>query len=177
MTRNRTRLTRRVPLTYKLTALTPLLVGDGRELSPIDYMVWKDQVNVLDQGRIFKLLSRGPRLEGYLTQVRKATKLDFASWGGFLRKTFPSAGFHSRHPTRLPSGTQRLPSPCSFPPSLPIPAVLTSRVPRSRVRSALGSFFHGGLPQPLRRLPQRSKVIASLAVSLSRPRAAPERHR
>jgi CRISPR-associated protein Csm5 len=65
--------------------LTPLLVGDGRELSPIDYMVWKDQVNVLDQGRIFKLLSRGPRLEGYLTQLRKATKLDFASWGGFAQ--------------------------------------------------------------------------------------------
>jgi CRISPR-associated protein Csm5 len=70
---------------YKLTALTPLLVGDGRELSPIDYMVWKDQVNVLDQSRIFRLLARGPRLEGYLTQVRKATKLDFASWGGFAQ--------------------------------------------------------------------------------------------
>jgi CRISPR-associated protein Csm5 len=70
---------------YSVTALTPLLVGDGRELSPIDYMVWKDQVNVLDQNRIFKLLSRGPRLEGYLTQLRKATKLDFASWGGFAQ--------------------------------------------------------------------------------------------
>jgi len=70
---------------YKVTALTPLLVGDGRELSPIDYMVWKDQVNVLDQTRIFKLLSRGPRLEGYLAQLRKATKLDFASWGGFAQ--------------------------------------------------------------------------------------------
>ena len=70
---------------YKVTALTPLLVGDGRELSPIDYMVWKDQVNVLDQARIFKLLSRGPRLEGYLAQLHKATKLDFASWGGFAQ--------------------------------------------------------------------------------------------
>jgi CRISPR-associated protein Csm5 len=70
---------------YKVTALTPLLVGDGRELSPIDYMVWKDQVNVLDQPRIFKLLARGPRLEGYLAQLRKATKLDFASWGGFAQ--------------------------------------------------------------------------------------------
>jgi CRISPR-associated protein Csm5 len=70
---------------YKITALTPLLVGDGRELSPIDYMVWKDQVNVLDQNRIFKLLSRGPRLESYLVQLRKATKLDFASWGGFAQ--------------------------------------------------------------------------------------------
>ena len=70
---------------YKVTALTPLLVGDGRELSPIDYMVWKDQVNVLDQNRIFKLLSRGPRLDGYLAQLRKASKLDFASWGGFAQ--------------------------------------------------------------------------------------------
>ncbi len=70
---------------YKVTTLTPLLVGDGRELSPIDYMVWKDQVNVLDQARIFKLLARGPRLEGYLAQLRKATKLDFASWGGFAQ--------------------------------------------------------------------------------------------
>lgn len=70
---------------YKLTALTPTLVGDGRELSPVDYMVWKDQVNVLDQTRIFRLLARGPRLEGYLGQLRKATKLDFASWGGFAQ--------------------------------------------------------------------------------------------
>lgn len=72
-------------MTFKLTALTPLLVGDGRELAPIDYMVWKDQVNVLDQNRIFKLLARGPRLDGYLAQLRKATKLDFASWGGFAQ--------------------------------------------------------------------------------------------
>jgi CRISPR-associated protein Csm5 len=71
--------------TYKVTTLTPLLVGDGQELSPVDYMVWKDQVNVLDQPRIFRLLSRGPRLEGYLTQLRKADKLDFASWGGFAQ--------------------------------------------------------------------------------------------
>jgi len=59
---------------YTVTALTPLLVGDGHELAPIDYMVWKDQVNVLDQPRIFKLLARGPRLEGYLAQLRKATR-------------------------------------------------------------------------------------------------------
>ena len=70
---------------YKLTVLTPTLVGDGQRLSPIDYMVWRDQVNVLDQTRIFKLLARGPRLEGYLTQLRRAEKLDFASWGGFAQ--------------------------------------------------------------------------------------------
>lgn len=70
---------------YRLTCLTPLLAGDGGKLSAIDYMVWKDQVNVLDQRRIFKLLSKGPRLEGYLGQLKKATKLDFASWGGFAQ--------------------------------------------------------------------------------------------
>jgi CRISPR-associated protein Csm5 len=70
---------------YRVTALTPLLVGDGDKLSPVDYMVWKDHVNVLDQRRIFKLLARGPRLEGYLTQLKKADKLDFASWGGFAQ--------------------------------------------------------------------------------------------
>jgi CRISPR-associated protein Csm5 len=70
---------------YRLTCLTPVLVGDGDRLSAIDYMVWKDQVNVLDQRRIFKLLSKGPRLDGYLAQLRRATKLDFASWGGFAQ--------------------------------------------------------------------------------------------
>jgi len=70
---------------YRLTTVTPLLVGDGRKLSPIDYMVWKDQVNVLDQWRIFRLLAKGPRLEGYLTQLKKADRLDFASWGGFAQ--------------------------------------------------------------------------------------------
>ncbi len=72
-------------MNYQVTCLTPTLVGDGRELSPIDYMVWKDQVNILDQTRIFKLLSKGPRLEGFLAQLKKATKLDFASWGGFAQ--------------------------------------------------------------------------------------------
>ena len=70
---------------YRLTCLTPLLVGDGRKLSPIDYMVWKDQVNVLDQWRIFRLLAKGPRLDGYLAQLKRADKLDFASWGGFAQ--------------------------------------------------------------------------------------------
>lgn len=70
---------------YRLTCLTPLLVGDGHRLSPIDYMVWKDQVNVLDQRRIFRLLAKGPRLESYLVQLKTADKLDFASWGGFAQ--------------------------------------------------------------------------------------------
>ncbi|WP_321472679.1 RAMP superfamily CRISPR-associated protein [uncultured Paludibaculum sp.] len=70
---------------YRLTVLTPLLVGDGQKLSPIDYMVWKDQVNVLDQRRIFRLLAKGPRLDTYLNQIRKAERLDFASWGGYAQ--------------------------------------------------------------------------------------------
>ncbi|HEY3440349.1 MAG TPA: RAMP superfamily CRISPR-associated protein [Paludibaculum sp.] len=70
---------------YRLTVLTPLLVGDGQKLSPIDYMVWKDQVNVLDQKRIFRMLAKGPRLEMYLAQIRKAERLDFASWGGYAQ--------------------------------------------------------------------------------------------
>ncbi len=70
---------------YRVTCLTPTLVGDGQKLAPIDYMVWKDHVNVLDQRRIFRLLARGPRLEGYLTQLKTADKLDFASWGGFAQ--------------------------------------------------------------------------------------------
>jgi CRISPR-associated protein Csm5 len=70
---------------YRVTCLTPLLVGDGNKLSPIDYMVWKDQVNVLDQRRIFRLLAKGPRLDNYLGQLKRADKLDFASWGGFAQ--------------------------------------------------------------------------------------------
>jgi len=66
-------------MNYRLTCLTPVLVGDGGQLSPIDYMVWKDQVNVLDQNRIFKLLAKGPRLDSYLKQIVRADKLDFAS--------------------------------------------------------------------------------------------------
>ncbi len=72
-------------MNYRITCLTPLLIGDGRKLAPIDYMVWKDQVNVLDQRRIFRLLAKGPRLDNYLLQLKKADKLDFASWGGFAQ--------------------------------------------------------------------------------------------
>ncbi len=70
---------------YRVMCLTPTLVGDGQKLSPIDYMVWRDHVNVLDQRRIFKLLAKGPRLDGYLAQIKKADRLDFASWGGFAQ--------------------------------------------------------------------------------------------
>jgi len=70
---------------FRFTCLTPVLAGDGGRLAPVDYMVWKDQVNILDQKRIFRLLSRGPRLDSYLTQIRRAEKLDFASWGGYAQ--------------------------------------------------------------------------------------------
>jgi CRISPR-associated protein Csm5 len=72
-------------MNYRVTCLSPTLVGDGQKLAPIDYMVWKEHVNVLDQRRIFRLLSKGPRLEGYLAQLKKAERLDFASWGGFAQ--------------------------------------------------------------------------------------------
>ena len=88
-------------MNYRLTCLTPTLVGDGQKLSPIDYMVWKDHVNVLDQWRIFRLLAKGPRLEGYLSQLKRAEKLDFASWGGFAQNY---AG--RRIPFEHPSSTQ-----------------------------------------------------------------------
>jgi CRISPR-associated protein Csm5 len=70
---------------YRATVLTPTLVGDGNKLAPIDYMVWKDQVNVLDQRRIFKLLAKGSRLDSYLAQIRKVEKLDFGAWGGYAQ--------------------------------------------------------------------------------------------
>lgn len=82
---------------YRLTVLTPLLAGDGQRLAPIDYMVWKDQVNVLDQRRIFRLLARGPRLETYLNQIRRAEKLDFASWGGYAQN-YASRRIPFEHP-------------------------------------------------------------------------------
>lgn len=85
-------------MNYRITCLTPTLAGDGQKLAPIDYMVWKDHVNVLDQSRIFKLLAKGPRLEGYLTQLKKADKLDFASWGGFAQN-FADRRIPFEHPS------------------------------------------------------------------------------
>jgi len=86
---------------YRLTCLTPTLIGDGQRLSPIDYMVWKDHVNVLDQRRIFRLLAKGPRLDGYLAQLKKADKLDFASWGGFAQN-FAGRRIPFEHSSAIP---------------------------------------------------------------------------
>lgn len=86
---------------YRVMCLTPTLVGDGQKLSPIDYMVWRDHVNVLDQRRIFKLLAKGPRLDGYLAQIKKADRLDFASWGGFAQN-FAGRRIPFESPTAVP---------------------------------------------------------------------------
>ncbi len=72
-------------MTYRITCLTPTLVGDGSRLSPVDYMVWKDQLNILDQRRIFRMLAKGPRLDSYLVQIRRAERLRFAEWGGYAQ--------------------------------------------------------------------------------------------
>ncbi len=72
-------------MSYRLTCLTPVLIGDGGHLAAVDYMVWKNQVNVLAQSRIFRLLSKGPRLDSYLKEIKRADKLEFASWGGFAQ--------------------------------------------------------------------------------------------
>lgn len=100
---------------YRVTCMTPTLVGDGQKLSPIDYMVWKDHVNVLDQRRIFKLLSKGPRLDGYLAQLKKAEKLDFASWGGFAQN-FAGRRIPFEHPSAIPVW-ERAPAPQLFIPT------------------------------------------------------------
>src|SRR5580692_2089394 len=86
---------------YRMTCLTPTLIGDGQKLAPIDYMVWKDHVNVLDQRRIFRLLAKGPRLDGYLAQLKKAEKLDFASWGGFAQN-FAGRRIPFEHSSAIP---------------------------------------------------------------------------
>lgn len=87
---------------YRITCLTPTLIGDGQRLAPIDYMVWKEHVNVLDQRRIFKLLAKGPRLDGYLNQLKTVDKLDFASWGGFAQN-FAGRRIPFEHASSVPA--------------------------------------------------------------------------
>ena len=74
-----------IPIRWRVTVLTPTLVGDGKRLAPIDYMVWKDQVNVLDQSLIFRRLAGTPRMDGYLAELSRARRLDFKSWGGYAQ--------------------------------------------------------------------------------------------
>jgi CRISPR-associated protein Csm5 len=101
-------------MNYRVECLTPLLVSDGSTLSPIDYMVWKDQVNVLDQRKIFKLLSKGPRLDGYLNQVKRAEKLDFASWGGFAQN-FAGRRIAFEHASIMPQWERQPADACHIP--------------------------------------------------------------
>src|SRR5579862_5376858 len=100
---------------YRVTCLSPSLVGDGQKLAPIDYMVWKEHVNVLDQRRIFRLLARGPRLDGYLNQLKKAERLDFASWGGFAQN-FAGRRIPFEHASSIPVW-ERAPAPNLFIPT------------------------------------------------------------
>ena len=119
---------------YSITCLTPTLVGDGQKLSPIDYMVWKDHVNVLDQRRIFKLLARGPRLDSYLSQLKKADRLDFASWGGFAQN-FAGRRIPFEHPS-LTAHWQKLPPELLFIPTFAA-AAGGSYLPATAVKGAL----------------------------------------
>ncbi len=119
---------------YRITCLTPTLIGDGQKLSPIDYMVWKDHVNVLDQRRIFKLLSKGPRLDGYLAQLKKADRLDFAAWGGFAQ-ILPAAASLLRMSAPSRTGKKPCPRICSSRRSRLRQPAHTSPGPRLKGRS------------------------------------------
>jgi CRISPR-associated protein Csm5 len=131
---------------YNLTCLTPTLVGDGRELAPIDYMVWKDQVNVLDQRRIFKLFAKGPRLDGYLAQLKRSDRLDFASWGG-LAQNYAGRRIAFEHPSLTKYFEQAMPQ------DLFIQTFATATtggiyIPGSALKGALrtGAMFSGLTP-------------------------------
>ena len=122
---------------YRVTcAWTPTLVGDGQKLAPIDYMVWKRprQCARSAGGSIFRLLSSGARaLEGYLTQLKTADKLDFGFLGRLRTEFRGAGGFLLNTPVRFPClGTQRIRKICSFRP-LPLrPRALTCPRRRSR---------------------------------------------
>jgi len=135
---------------YRLTCLTPLLVGYGSRLSPIDYMVWRDRVNVLDQRKIFRLLAKGPRLEGYLAQLKKAQKLDFASWGGFAQN-FADRRIPFEHPSctaaweRAQGDSLFIPTFASGPHGLYLPGSAAKGALRSGTVFAL---WKDGVPEP-----------------------------
>jgi CRISPR-associated protein Csm5 len=120
---------------YRVTCLTPTLVGDGNKLSPIDYMVWKDHVNVLDQRRIFRLLANGPRLESYLVQLKKADKLDFASWGGFAQN-FAGRRIPFEHASAMPVW-ERTPAPGLFIPTFAAATTGGAYLPATAIKGAL----------------------------------------
>ena len=139
---------------YRVTCLTPTLVGDGQKLAPIDYMVWKDHVNVLDQRRIFRLLAKGPRLEGYLAQLKTADKLDFASWGGFAQN-FAGRRIPFEHASSVPVWER------AYSENLFIPTFATSPagpyLPATAIKGALrtGAVFERWNENTLRELASR----------------------
>ena len=139
---------------YRVTCLSPTLVGDGQKLAPIDYMVWKDHVNVLDQRRIFRLLSKGPRLDGYLAQLKKADRLDFASWGGFAQN-FAGRRIPFDHPSAVPAWEKARPE------HLFIPTFVTSTggpyLPATALKGALrtGAVFDRWSEATMRQLATR----------------------
>jgi CRISPR-associated protein Csm5 len=144
---------------YRVTCLTPTLVGDGQKLAPIDYMVWKDHVNVLDQRRIFRLLAKGPRLEGYLTQLKTADKLDFASWGGFAQN-FAGRRIPFEHSSSVPVWER------SRSENLFIPTFATSPsgpyLPATAIKGALrtGAVFERWTEKTMRELATRMEEDA-----------------
>ncbi len=99
---------------YRITCLTPTLVGDGTHLSPIDYMVLNEQVNVLDQRRIFRMLAKSPRLESYLAQVSRAERLKFAEWGGYTQN-YSGRRIPLEHPSIAQSIEQARPEALHIP--------------------------------------------------------------
>ena len=149
---------------YRVTCLTPTLVGDGQKLAPIDYMVWKDHVNVLDQRRIFRLLSKGPRLEGYLTQLKTADKLDFASWGGFAQN-FAGRRIPFEHASSVPVWER------SHSENLFIPTFATSPsgpyLPATAIKGALrtGAVFDRWNEKTLRELASRMEEDSAASQS------------
>ena len=155
---------------YRVTCLTPTLVGDGQKLAPIDYMVWKDHVNVLDQRRIFRLLAKGPRLEGYLAQLKKADKLDFASWGGFAQN-FAGRRIPFEHASSVPVW-ERAHSENLF-----IPTFATSPsgpyLPATAIKGALrtGAVFDRWTEKTLREIASAwKKIPGRLVIPPARPR-------
>lgn len=120
---------------YRVTCLTPTLVGDGSKLSPIDYMVWKEHVNVLDQRRILRLLANGPRFEGYLAQLKRAEKLDFASWGGFAQN-YAGRRIPFEHASAVPV-IERMPAAGLFIPTFATSATGGAYLPATAIKGAL----------------------------------------
>jgi len=148
-------------MNYRLQCLTPTLVGDGSSLSPIDYMVWKNQVNVLDQRRIFRLLAKGPRLDNYLMQVKRADKLDFASWGGFAQN-FAGRRIPFEHPSYAAYWERMRAEHCH----IPLFASSTSGpyLPGSALRGALRTALVAARTSP--------KALAALQKSLEGERGS-----